>query len=258
MANEICIRIRFALNKNSKVLGLSFSRRDTFQPHAYYGLPNCILSRSNLVELWLTYECAMITKVDNSTPNDDRGQKSEAMFLVCSGIFLVAVDKSTIYHFQLQIPSSSIRFCEMAPSRNTELAEALALLGECYRQTYFFTMNRHPKYGNLIVLLPLVVNCILCNVYLEPVIMDTNLNILSWIHQYEFDEDEYWNKVEAPVRCLIHHLKTVEVAGLVIEKLVDSVSGIFAWAFHGVKEKEDIPKKEIYCPSSLVSDKACE
>lgn len=55
MANEICIRIRFALNKNSKVLGLSFSRRDTFQPHAYYGLPNCILSRSNLVELWLTY-----------------------------------------------------------------------------------------------------------------------------------------------------------------------------------------------------------
>ncbi|PHU12309.1 hypothetical protein BC332_19239 [Capsicum chinense] len=164
MANEICIRIRIALNKNSKVLGLSFSRRDTFQPHAYYGLPNCILSRSNLVELWLTYECAMITKVDNSTPNDDRGQKSEAMFL----------------------------------------------------------------------------------------------NILSWIHQYEFDEDEYWNKVEAPVRCLIHHLKTVEVAGLVIEKLVDSVSGIFAWAFHGVKEKEDIPKKEIHCPSSLVSDKACE
>ncbi|KAM3395543.1 hypothetical protein P3S68_004549 [Capsicum galapagoense] len=170
----------------------------------------------------------MITKVDNSTPNDDRGQKSEAMFLVCSGIFFVAVDKSTIYHFQLQIPSSSIRFCEMAPSRNTELAEALALLGESYRQTYFFTMNRHPN------------------------------NILSWIHQYEFDEDEYWNKVEAPVRCLIHHLKTVEVAGLVIEKLVDSVSGIFAWAFHGVKEKEDIPKKEIYCPSSLVSDKACE
>lgn len=98
----------------------------------------------------------MITKVDNSTPNDDRGQKSEAMFLVCSGIFFVAVDKSTIYHFQLQIPSSSIRFCEMAPSRNTELAEALALLGESYRQTYFFTMNRHPKYGNLIVLLLLL------------------------------------------------------------------------------------------------------
>ncbi|KAF3615136.1 hypothetical protein FXO38_35283 [Capsicum annuum] len=155
MANEICIRIRFALNKNSKVLGLSFSRRDTFQPHAYYGLPNCILSRSNLVELWLTYDMSGNVDIANvaSIAEVSASRKLKFDFRVCNDY---QVDKSTIYHFQLQIPSSSIRFCEMAPSRNTELAEALALLGESYRQTYFFTMNRHPKYGNLIVLLLLL------------------------------------------------------------------------------------------------------
>lgn len=61
MATEICTWIRFELNKNSKVLDLSFSRHDTFQPYAYYDLPNCVLSRPNLVELQLTF-CKLNTK----------------------------------------------------------------------------------------------------------------------------------------------------------------------------------------------------
>ncbi|MCD7467789.1 hypothetical protein HAX54_005408, partial [Datura stramonium] len=38
------------------------------------------------------------------------------------------IDKSTISDLQLQIPSSSMAFREMAPTRITELAEALSLL----------------------------------------------------------------------------------------------------------------------------------
>lgn len=43
---------------------------------------------------------------------------------------------------------------------------------------------------------------------------------LSWYRLYKFDADEYWNMVDAPVQCLIHHLKTVEVAGFVEKHLV--------------------------------------
>uniref|UniRef100_A0A0V0HKS6 Putative ovule protein n=1 Tax=Solanum chacoense TaxID=4108 RepID=A0A0V0HKS6_SOLCH len=48
----------------------------------------------------------------------------------------------------------------------------------------------------------------------------TSQKQLSWYHLYKFDADEYWNMVDAPVQCLIHHLKTVEVAGLVKKKFV--------------------------------------
>ncbi|KAJ8568637.1 hypothetical protein K7X08_028170 [Anisodus acutangulus] len=48
----------------------------------------------------------------------------------------------------------------------------------------------------------------------------TSRNTLSWIHPYEFDADEYWNMVDTPVQCLSQHLKTVEVAGHVMEKQV--------------------------------------
>ncbi|KAH0656325.1 hypothetical protein KY285_031207 [Solanum tuberosum] len=48
----------------------------------------------------------------------------------------------------------------------------------------------------------------------------TSQKQLSWYHLYKFDADEYWNMVDAPVQCMIHHLKTVEVAGLVKKKFV--------------------------------------
>lgn len=48
------------------------------------------------------------------------------LFFVCLGIFFMAVDKSTSSDLQLQDASPSIGFCEMALTRNTELAEALS------------------------------------------------------------------------------------------------------------------------------------
>nr|XP_016503993.1 PREDICTED: F-box/LRR-repeat protein At3g26922-like [Nicotiana tabacum] len=55
MANEIGTWIQFALNKNLKVLDLSISAHGTFEPWAYYDLPNFILSSPHLVELRLAY-----------------------------------------------------------------------------------------------------------------------------------------------------------------------------------------------------------
>lgn len=55
MANEMGTWIRFALNKNLKVLDLYFPQHGTFEARALYDLPNCVLSRPNLVELCLTY-----------------------------------------------------------------------------------------------------------------------------------------------------------------------------------------------------------
>ncbi|XP_069143189.1 FBD-associated F-box protein At2g26860-like isoform X2 [Solanum lycopersicum] len=55
MANEIGTWIQFALNKNLKVLDLSFYEHGTDHPHAFYELPNCVLSCPHLVELRLTY-----------------------------------------------------------------------------------------------------------------------------------------------------------------------------------------------------------
>lgn len=42
----------------------------------------------------------------------------------------MAIEKPTISGLQRQIPLSSIGFSEMAPTRNTDLAEALSLLEE--------------------------------------------------------------------------------------------------------------------------------
>lgn len=61
MANEIGTWIQFALNKNLKVLDLSFAERGTSQPEANYDLPNCVLSCPHLVELRLTC-CKINTK----------------------------------------------------------------------------------------------------------------------------------------------------------------------------------------------------
>ncbi|XP_070007525.1 putative FBD-associated F-box protein At5g56400 [Nicotiana tabacum] len=73
MANEIGTWIQFALNKNLKVLDLSFSAHGTFEPQAYYDLPNFVLSSPRLVELRLAY-CKINVK------KEERAEGSNIIF----------------------------------------------------------------------------------------------------------------------------------------------------------------------------------
>ncbi|MCD9558588.1 hypothetical protein HAX54_015994 [Datura stramonium] len=83
----------------------------------------------------------------------------------------------------------------------------------------------------------------------------TSQNPLSWIHLYEFDEDEYWNMVDTPVQCSTHHLKTVEVSGLIMEKQVIRFLKYLLRHSMILKKMKILAENEIYGPISLMSDK---
>lgn len=89
------------------------------------------------------------------------------LIFVCLGIFYVAVEQSTISNLQLQISSSSIGFCDMAPTRNTELAEVLSLLGESYHRNYFLRWIYTLRMTNFNCFIALVAICVYCNVCLD-------------------------------------------------------------------------------------------
>ncbi|KAK4368545.1 hypothetical protein RND71_012337 [Anisodus tanguticus] len=114
----------------------------------------------------------------------------------------VNLDKSTISDLQLQIPSSSTGFCEMAPTRK------LNLLKHC------------PCLKNLII--------------------------------------EITSYYESTSRCLTHHVKTVQVAGHVMEKQVIQFLEYLLGHSVVLKKMMIFAENEIYGPVSLMSDKAHE
>ncbi|KAK6785092.1 hypothetical protein RDI58_018547 [Solanum bulbocastanum] len=248
-----CHRRVVLLNSNLKTLKLDIR---WFQPRIHVSCPTLLsFDMSGAVEVLDIANVASIAE----------GQNSEAMLLACSGThffsffitspgnFCVAVEQSTISNLQLQIPSSSIGFCDMAPTRNTELAEALSLLGESYHRNYFLRWIYTLCMTNFNCFIVLVAICVLCN------------NALSWIHLYEFDVGEYWSTVDVPVQCLIDHLKTVEVAGFVMEKqMIQFLEYLLGHSMVLQKMKIFAKKKtsgkayETSNPNSLTSGKAHE
>ncbi|XP_016555487.2 F-box/LRR-repeat protein At3g26922 isoform X1 [Capsicum annuum] len=80
----------------------------------------------------------------------------------------------------------------------------------------------------------------------------------SWSHPYKFDADEYWNMVDTPVQCLTQHLKTVEIAGLVMEKQVIQFLEYLLGHSMVLKKMKILAKKEIYGTNGPKYDKAHE
>nr|XP_016440938.1 PREDICTED: uncharacterized protein LOC107766643 [Nicotiana tabacum] len=85
-------------------------------------------------------------------------------------------------------------------------------------------------------------------------------NATSWIHPYDFDGDEFWNMVDTPVQCLTHHLKTVEVAGFVMEKHVIHFVEYLLRSSMVLEEMVIFAEKQtwIYGPITLMSGKVQE
>ncbi|XP_060187655.1 putative F-box protein At1g49610 isoform X1 [Lycium barbarum] len=304
MANEIGTWIQFALNKNLKVLDLSFSAHGTYQPQAYYDLPNCVLSSPHLAELRLT-QCKIKTKKKSALKSlttlylDNVMLIDQSMDYILSGcpmleeltlwfcyghrrvvvvnsnlktlvlgvrwfgtrihvscptlislnmfgtvevlditnvssIVEVSVNRRERFDFRQYKDYQEMRVLlqTISGAKSLQLCSWFALVFSSWQLTNllsptFSCKSLHLRLNFVKWHLPGILNLLKHCPCLENLIIDityydesTSQDTLSWIHPYEFDADEYWNTVDTPVQCLTHHLKTVEIAGHVMEKQV--------------------------------------
>ncbi|MCD9558587.1 hypothetical protein HAX54_015993 [Datura stramonium] len=342
MANEIGTWIQFALNKNLKVLELSFSAYGTFQPQTYYDLPNWVLSSPHLVELRLAF-CKINTKKKSELKSlttfslDNVMLMEQSMdyilsgcpmleqltLLFCYGHRRVVLLNSNLKRLVLGIrwfgtrihvscptllslhmsgtvevlditnvasiveasvyrkekfdfreykdyQEMRIFFQTITGAKSLDLTSWFALVFSSWQLTNlpsptFSCKSLHlqldfekwhlPGILNLLKHCPCLENLIIkITSYHE----STSLDKLSWIHPYEFDADAYWSMVDIPVQCLTHHLKTVEVAGLVMEKQVIRFLEYLLGHSMMLKQMKILAEKKIYGSISLISDKAHE
>ncbi|KAH0651081.1 hypothetical protein KY284_030993 [Solanum tuberosum] len=141
-----------------------------------------------------------LPREENIPPNNYWGQKSQAMFLVCS------VRTSSLFSQLLQVFSSW----------QLKNLPSPAFSGKSLHLQLDLVKWHLPGILNLLKHCPCLKNLIIIITSYE----STFHNTLSWTRPYEFDADEYWNMVDSPVQCLTHHLKKVVVAGHVMKKQV--------------------------------------
>ncbi|XP_015168943.1 putative F-box/FBD/LRR-repeat protein At4g00315 isoform X2 [Solanum tuberosum] len=289
MANEIGAWIQFALNKNLEVLDLSFYEHGTDQPQAFYDLPSCVLSSPHLVELRLTY-CKINLKRKSELKSlktlylDNVMLMDQSMNYILSGcpmleeltlqlcycrrrVVLLNSNLKTlkldIRWFQPRIHVSCPTLLSFDMSGAVEvldIANVASIAEVSVKRNLIFDFNEDNNYQNLRIFLQTFSRAKtlkLCS-WLA-------LNALSWIHLYEFDAGEYRSMVDVPVQCLIDHLKTVEVAGFVMERqMIQFLEYLLGHSMVLQKMKIFAKKKtsgkayETSNPNSLTSGKAHE
>ncbi|KAK4714332.1 hypothetical protein R3W88_020239 [Solanum pinnatisectum] len=238
MANEIGTWIQFALNKNLEVLDLSFSEHGTVGPQALYDLPNCVLSCPHLVELRLTH-CTINAKkksklkslktlylnnvvlMDQSMDYILSGclMLEELTLQLCYGHIRVVLLNSNLKTLKLDIGWFRQRIHVSCPTLLSldksgavevlHIANVASIAEVSVNLNLIFDFDVYKDYQGIRTFLQTFTGAKTLKGSFETIIV------------YKFDADEYWNMVDAPVQCLIHHhLKTVEVAGLVKKKFV--------------------------------------
>ncbi|XP_009767812.1 putative F-box protein At1g49610 [Nicotiana sylvestris] len=344
MANEIGTWIQFALNKNLKVLDLSFSAHGTFEPQAYYDLPNFVLSSPHLVELRLAY-CKINTKKKSDLKAlttfslDNVMLMDQSMDYILSGcpvleeltlwfcyghrrLVLVNSNLKTLvlgirwFGTRIHVSAPTLLSLEMSGTVEVlDITNVASIVEVSVNRMEKYDFKEYKDYQEMRILLQTITgakslklcswfalvfsswqltnlpaptfSCKALNLQLDfvkwhlPGILNLlkhcpcleNLiieitayydypsrNATSWIHPYDFDGDEFWNMVDTPVQCLTHHLKTVEVAGFVMEKHVIHFVEYLLRSSMVLEEMVIFAEKQtwIYGPITLMSGKVQE
>ncbi|KAK4369269.1 hypothetical protein RND71_013061 [Anisodus tanguticus] len=281
MANEIGSWIQFSLNKNLKVLDLSFSAHGTFEPQMDYILSSCpmledltlwfcyghrrvVLHNSNLKTLVLGVRW-FGTRIHVSCPTllslymfgtvevlDITNVASIVEVSVnCMGKFDFRQDYQEMRIFlQTVTGAKSLKLCSwFALVRAFSLLQLLQVFSSWQLKNLpspTFSCKSLQLHLDFVKWhLPGILNLLKQCPCLEKLMIEvtsyyesTSRNTLSWIHPYEFDADGRYS-------CSVLESTPQDGGGSwsCNGETSDSVSGIFARAFHGVRGNDDIRGK---------------